>query len=319
MPVRSASDWDLDAPPHSPASARAGCGDVTLTRTVRFSININDAGVAEGAAAALPADEEDEARGGGANTFAGSPAMRGLGRYYELDVRCTGPVDPRTGYSLNIKEIDEIARRQAVPLIAQSARQGSATNVHRLIVQIVDSIGQGLGGLRFPYSRLAVLMRLTPTFSVESGRGAQERCVKVLMRQQFDFAAAHRLHIPALSEEQNRALFGKCNNARGHGHNYRVEPCVEMPVDGNASARFTLADLETLTASAIIDRFDHKHLNEDTEEFNVERGGLNPSVENISKVCFELLAPQIAAHPAGVTLRHITVWETEKTSATYPA
>lgn len=143
----------------------------------------------------------------------------------------------------------------------------------------------------------------------------------VLMRQQFDFAAAHRLHCPHLSAEANRELFGKCNNPRGHGHNYRVEPCVELNLAGNDRPAFTLQDLERVTATTIIDRFDHTHLNEDTAEFNVEQGGLNPSVENIAKVCYGLLKPVLENEfgKNGVVLRSITVWETDKTSCTYPA
>jgi 6-pyruvoyltetrahydropterin/6-carboxytetrahydropterin synthase len=69
----------------------------------------------------------------------------------------------------------------------------------------------------------------------------------------------------------------------------------------------------------IIQRFDHKYLNVDTQEFRAEAGGLNPSVENIAKVCFDLLAPAIRRAAPGVELRSITVWETDRTSCTYPA
>jgi 6-pyruvoyltetrahydropterin/6-carboxytetrahydropterin synthase len=66
-----------------------------------------------------------------------------------------------------------------------------------------------------------------------------------------------------------------------------------------------------------LDKFDHTHLNEDTQEFNQSQGGLNPSVENIAKVFYQLLAPELArAHP-GTTLASMTVWETDRTSATY--
>jgi 6-pyruvoyltetrahydropterin/6-carboxytetrahydropterin synthase len=75
--------------------------------------------------------------------------------------------------------------------------------------------------------------------------------------------------------------------------------------------------LEAITDAAVIQRFDHKHLNEDTREF-ASVGGLNPSVENIAKVVFDLLAPEIARASPDAQLRSITVWETDRTCATYP-
>lgn len=141
-----------------------------------------------------------------------------------------------------------------------------------------------------------------------------------LLRQKFEIAAAHRLHVPSLSDEENRRLFGRCANPSGHGHNYIIEPCVEVPV-GGADGRFGLVELERVTIAAIVEPFDHRNLNTDCPQFDQSRGGVNPSVENISRVFYGLLAPAIAAAGkggSGVKLRSITVWETEKTSSTFP-
>ena len=133
-----------------------------------------------------------------------------------------------------------------------------------------------------------------------------------LLSQRFDFAAAHRLHCSSMSEEQNRAVFGKCNNLNGHGHNYQLEAVVAVPLaEGDSS--FGLPDLERLVRMHVIERFDHTNLNLDTGLF----GDRNPTVENIARACYDLLAEPIAA--AGADLRRLTVWETEKTSCTYPA
>ena len=132
--------------------------------------------------------------------------------------------------------------------------------------------------------------------------------------QQFEFAAAHRLHCADLSEAENRRVFGKCNNPHGHGHNYRLEVAVSVPMPAEGQwAGFGLPDLERIVGERVVERFDHTHLNLDTPEF----ARLNPSVENIARVCHDLLADPIAA--AGAALDHVTVWETEKTSCTYPA
>jgi 6-pyruvoyltetrahydropterin/6-carboxytetrahydropterin synthase len=91
-----------------------------------------------------------------------------------------------------------------------------------------------------------------------------------------------------------------------------VEPCVELSAGGTA---FALSDLEQIADGLIIQRFDHKNLNTDTQEF-LDGSGLNPSVENIARVCFDLLQP--AVNRPGVTLRSVTVWESDRTSCTYP-
>jgi len=150
--------------------------------------------------------------------------------------------------------------------------------------------------------------RLTPTYVLEADMTTAPS-PRLLLRQRFDFAAAHRLHVPSLSDAENRAAFGKCNNPSGHGHNYQVEPCVAVP----HGASFGLLDLERITGERVVEAFDHKHLNADTREF-AAADGLNPSVENIARVFFDRLAPAVAAE--GGELVALTVWETDRTSAT---
>ncbi len=130
----------------------------------------------------------------------------------------------------------------------------------------------------------------------------------VQISRQCEFAAAHRLHSPDLSAEENLSTFGKCNNPSGHGHNYRLEAVVSVPLDASA---FGFEQLRDLVQEHVIQRFDHKHLNLDTEEF----ARLNPSVEHIAKVCHDVLVGPVAK--AGGRLKQVTVWETEKTSCTY--
>ncbi len=272
---------------------------VCLTRTVRFSVN----------AAGGPSDPPNASD----NTFAAFPSMRGIGRHYELDIQCRGEIDPVTGYFLNIKEIDRAVRATTIPAITATTRSADADPCTTLR-DALPALNADLGG-----TVAAVRWRLSPYYSIEMSPSAAIPATTnsvALMRQHFEFAAAHRLHIPSLSDAENRELFGKCNNPRGHGHNYRIEPCVEVEVPARGVPRFQLADLERITAECIIARYDHKHLNEDTQEFGSGPGGLNPSVENIAKVCFDLLAPHILQ--SGARLRSVTVWETDKTSCTYP-
>ena len=174
----------------------------------------------------------------------------------------------------------------------------------------------GLARGTLPVRVDSVALRLSPHLRVEArdlkeASGMDTNTPEVIVRQMFEFSAAHRLHVPELSEAENERLFGKCNNPGGHGHNYRIEPAVAvdpenpLPVDA----------IERITDEIVIERFDHTHLNDQTEEFATE-GGLNPSVENIARVCFGLLDGPIAE--AGGRLVSVTAWETDRTSCTYP-
>lgn len=236
--------------------------------------------------------------------------MRGLGRFYELEIAARGEPDPTTGYLLNITDIDRAAHGAAIPLIARACAETPETEPALLLPALLDALARALPGGRLE----SVRWRLTPYYSLEMTPAETKH---VTLRQQFDFAAAHRLHVSSMSDEQNRAIFGHCNNPAGHGHNYRIEPSVEVEMDASGPA-FTLADLERVTDETILRRFDHTHLNEDTPEFGVG-SGVTPSVENIARVFYELLAPALERASAGrASLRSMTVWETDRTSCTYP-
>ena len=80
-------------------------------------------------------------------------------------------------------------------------------------------------------------------------------------RRRYHFSAAHRLHVDTLSEEENRATFGKCNNPFGHGHNYVVEVTVSGPVDAATGMVVNLSDLDLFAQREVLDLFDHANLN----------------------------------------------------------
>lgn len=268
-----------------------------LSRTVRFSVNGD--GVA-----GLDAPRD--------NGFAGWPAMRGLGRYYELIVRCVGDADPVTGYFINITHIDAAVRQFVFPLFGQMLRQnrdGAAVPMGALMRAAVDALRSPLNNT---VSRVA--LQLTPFHSIEIESHDMSR---VIVRQQFEFSAAHRLHVPSLSDEENRRVFGKCNNPAGHGHNYRIEVAVAAPIDATGQA-VRVEKLDAVVEKSAVVKLDHKHLNVDVAEFrdkSLGGGGLNPSVENIAKVVHGWLAPALA--DAGMTLDEVSVWETSKTVCTY--
>ncbi len=123
----------------------------------------------------------------------------------------------------------------------------------------------------------------------------------VTFSRRYHFSAAHRLHSAALSDEENRRLFGKCNNYYGHGHNYYLDVCVKGEPDPITGMVIDLTYLDEIVESVILDKFDHKHLNLDTSEFE----NLNPTSEMFAMVIYNLLSPYIP------NLHKIGLWETE--------
>lgn len=266
---------------------------VRLSRTVRC--NLNPDGSAEGV-----------------NGFGGVPAMHGVGSYAEFEVGCEGFPDVATGYLIDIKQIDQAVRSVVFPALARKVTAGEPVDPAREMLALFTPLAEDLTA-RFKGSLRSLRWRLTPTCSVEVSMNDHAEGV-VLLRQRSEFAASHRLHVPGLGEAANRELFGKCNNPNGHGHNYVVEPCVAL-TPGSGAPPLTVPALEAAVDRAILARFDHMHLNLDTAEFG--EGGLNPTVENISKVCFDLLKEELGDLD-GAELRSITVWETDRTCCTYP-
>ena len=83
----------------------------------------------------------------------------------------------------------------------------------------------------------------------------------VHLTRRYMFSASHRLHSEQFSEEENRAIYGKCNNPYGHGHNYMIEISVSGPVDGQTGMVCNLFDLDGFVRSQILERYDHQNLN----------------------------------------------------------
>lgn len=118
----------------------------------------------------------------------------------------------------------------------------------------------------------------------------------------YTLSASHRLHADRLSEAENRAAFGKCNNPFGHGHNYRIEVTVSGPIDPETGMVMNMADLDRVVQQKILTRFDHMNLNLDPL-FAVRVS----TTENFCMAIFDLLEPAIQ----GASLEKIRIEETE--------
>ena len=108
--------------------------------------------------------------------------------------------------------------------------------------------------------------------------------MKAHLTRRYMFSASHRLHSPQLSDDENRATYGKCNNPHGHGHNYMLEVTVSGTVDQATGMVCNLVDLDGFVEKEILDRFDLQNLNT-LPEFK----DLVPTTESLSIVIYEIM------------------------------
>lgn len=134
---------------------------------------------------------------------------------------------------------------------------------------------------------------------------------KVAVFRREHFNAAHRLYNSTWTDAQNTATFGKCSLPHYHGHNYELEVKVVGEVDGTTGFVMDMKKLSDLVQERVLEKFDHKNLNLDTEEFKT----LNPTAENIAIVIYNLLRPHI---DKALDLM-IRLYETPRNFVEYPA
>ena len=124
------------------------------------------------------------------------------------------------------------------------------------------------------------------------------------LTSRYRFSAAHRLDTPSLTPEQNRDIYGKCNNPFGHGHDYVLEITVDGSVDENGLI-VNREQMDRMVRSAVIEKLDHKYLNQDVAEF-AER---NPTTENLAFVIRDYLAD---AWTVAAKLVRVRIVETDR-------
>lgn len=128
--------------------------------------------------------------------------------------------------------------------------------------------------------------------------------MEITVSRKAHFNAAHRLHVNEWSAEKNKAFFGLCNNVNYHGHNYELIVSVTGEIDPVTGYLIDMKDLSDIIKTEIEERFDHKNLNLDCEEFKQ----LNPTAENIAVVIYGLIKKKL---PENLKLK-ITLYETER-------
>mmetsp|Transcript_23271 Transcript_23271/g.32526 ORF Transcript_23271/g.32526 Transcript_23271/m.32526 type:complete len:138 (-) Transcript_23271:61-474(-) len=131
----------------------------------------------------------------------------------------------------------------------------------------------------------------------------------VSLTRRESFSSAHRLHNSQLSDEENKRIYGKCNNKNGHGHNYVLEVTVRGEVDPQTGMVMNLVDLKDVIQRAVIDKLDHKHIDQDVPDFK-----FISTTENVAVYIWNSL---LECGLRKDLLHEVKIWETEKNIIVY--
>jgi 6-pyruvoyltetrahydropterin/6-carboxytetrahydropterin synthase len=124
----------------------------------------------------------------------------------------------------------------------------------------------------------------------------------VYLTRKAEFSASHYYHNPAFTPEENRRIFGKCNNPNGHGHNYTLEVTVKGEVDPRSGFVVDLKQLKEVMHREVLDAMDHRFLNKEVPEFTHQI----PTTENIAIAIWQRLATKLER----AKLHRVRVYET---------
>lgn len=125
----------------------------------------------------------------------------------------------------------------------------------------------------------------------------------IYLTRKAEFSASHVYHNPEMSAEENRRIFGKCNNPHGHGHNYTLEVTVKGEVDPRSGFVVDLKQLKEILNREVIDALDHRFLNQEVPEFQKTI----PTTENLAIAIWQRLQGKLTV----AQLHRVRVYETQ--------
>lgn len=229
------------------------------------------------------------------------------GHNYVLDVTVEGQIDESTGMVVNIKRIDDVLKQSIVSQFDGKSINDEVPHFYAVpstlenLMLYIQAELSGEGVLPPEAYLCSIRLEEMPTLFGEIQMVPGEN-VMTLTRT-YEFAASHRLDSPFLSSEENLALFGKCNNPAGHGHNYVLEVTVRGVPDSRTGMMVNIVDLDRIVSEVVVDRYDHKNLNEDIQEFQ----GRPTTSEIVAAEIFDRLKPALP-----VPLYRIRLYETAR-------
>jgi 6-pyruvoyltetrahydropterin/6-carboxytetrahydropterin synthase len=228
---------------------------------------------------------------------------------FDLEATVAGSVDPSRGMVVNIIDMKKKLRQDVVSRIKGRCLDGKNgapdfRTPEALARGVWEMLGGALGGV--PLHRVRLVGHPSPI--VEYAGDRQMNVTRV-----YEFSASHRLHSPQLSDAENERLFGKCNNPSGHGHNYVLEVTLRgEPEEG--CELIPAAEFDRIVETAVVDRWDHRNLNQDLPEFD----GVNPTAEEIARIAWSRIGEALGhAAAADARLHRIKLRETERNHVEY--
>lgn len=222
------------------------------------------------------------------------------GHNYVLDFSVQGKINEKHGMVINIKDLDDLLFSNIVEHLNNKSLNDEIDYFMEnppTLENFIFFIKEKTSPLPKEAKFHSVRLYENPTLYAEIRMEGDTPMLTI--SRVYDFCAAHTLHCKDLSQEENRRLFGKCNNPSGHGHNYELHVEVTGPVNPQTGMIVALDELDKIVNEEIIERFDHKNLNTDVEDFRET----NPTGEMIAKVIWQKLANKLPVKLVRVILQ----------------
>jgi 6-pyruvoyltetrahydropterin/6-carboxytetrahydropterin synthase len=224
----------------------------------------------------------------------------GHGHNYTLDVTVKGQPDPITGMIINMVDLKALVGQVLEEFDHKHLNEDTPYFKER--IPTTENIVRTLWGLIAPQLPEGAALARLRLYEMNDLWAEYDGAQEASFSRSYVFSAAHRLHAPALSDTENSALYGKCNNMSGHGHNYTLEVTTAGPVDDATGMVIDLVALDT-TVRQVLDTLDHKHIDREVPAFS----GQTSTAENLVVYLWGELASQLEGR-----LKHLKLWETNK-------
>lgn len=224
----------------------------------------------------------------------------GHGHNYTLDVTISGQLDERTGMVMNMTELKAIVNEVLEDFDHKHLNED--TSYFKTLIPTTENIVRVLWRLIAPRLPSAAQLGHLRLYEMSDLWADYDGSDETSFARAYVFSAAHRLHAPALSDAENKAVYGKCNNPNGHGHNYTLEVTVGGQVAADTGMVIDLVEMDR-RVRGVLDTLDMHHLDRELTAF-VERPS---TAENIVAYLWQELAPRFEGR-----LSHLKLWETKK-------
>ncbi|MEM0951816.1 MAG: 6-carboxytetrahydropterin synthase [Cyanobacteria bacterium P01_H01_bin.74] len=259
----------------------------------------------------------------------------GHGHNYEIDVAVSGQINPETGMVINLKQLKKILSEEVLSDLdfKNLNRQvpyfkNKLTTLENLAFFIWDKLTDRFEPMHLCLNWLKVLENDDLYVNYSGGKdnlmavvtqmpAAQKNEIYTVVKQNwvyltrtYNFPASHRLFNPEWTDEENEAIFQKCNNINGHGHNYGLEVTVKGDILPELGMVIDIYELDSLVNQHLLDWVDHKNLNLDVPFL----AGIIPTTENLARAFWKQLSDHI---PAPAQLARIRLIETPNNFADY--